>query len=326
MNCVECGYGVGRKIGFKNGAMMRVCGAGALIILTMLAGIAHADDARILRIEAGALVQESETAVTSSERHELLERAHRKLLDIQERFPDQSARLVLYLDGERVSLSSDDVAAMMASAATDEFNVEKQYGETEKNRLADNEYREAHEIALARIATLESTLSAEKISRLEEAERLVARIAALEKSLDEEARLRLAEAATGALLLSDAEATRDEYRDAHAIALARIATLESTLSEERESRFDESERLAARIAVLEKGVDEESRLRLIEVAAREAAQERLEDAESEVERRLVDIESLRERLDAEERRRLSEAAAAALLLGSAEAERDEFRG
>ena len=59
------------------------------------------------------------------ERRALLESAHGKLLEIRERFPDQPVRLNLYLGGKRVSLSPEDVAAMVAAAPLVDLEVGK---------------------------------------------------------------------------------------------------------------------------------------------------------------------------------------------------------
>ena len=107
----------------EKGAMMQF--GGAFLLLTLLSGAALADDARRLRIEAGALVQQSETVETARERRSLLERAHGKLLEIRERFPDQPVRLNLYLAGKRVGLSPEDVAAMIAAAPLVDLEVGK---------------------------------------------------------------------------------------------------------------------------------------------------------------------------------------------------------
>ena len=123
MCCDDREHHVGLKIDLENGTMMRL--GGAVILLTLLSGAALADDARRLRIEAGALVQESETADSARERRALLKRAHGKLLEIRERFPDQPVRVNLYLDGKRVSLSPDDVAAMIAAAPLADLDVGK---------------------------------------------------------------------------------------------------------------------------------------------------------------------------------------------------------
>ena len=92
-------------------------------LVVLLCGIALADDARQLRLEAGALVQAAEVADSTEERRALLEEAYGKLLEIRERFPSESARLTLYLGGRRVNLSPEDVAAMMAAAPSADLDI-----------------------------------------------------------------------------------------------------------------------------------------------------------------------------------------------------------
>ena len=77
---------------------------------------ALADDARRLRLEAGALVQKAHKADSAQEAEALLKDAHGKLLEIRQHYPSESTRLTLYLRGRRVSLSPEDVLAMMAAA------------------------------------------------------------------------------------------------------------------------------------------------------------------------------------------------------------------
>ena len=63
-----------------------------------------------MRIEAAALVQAAQNAeLGSKERQALLEQAHSKLFELQERFPSASAELQIFLGGKRVRLSADDV-------------------------------------------------------------------------------------------------------------------------------------------------------------------------------------------------------------------------
>lgn len=90
--------------------------AGSFCLLALLYGTALADDARQLRIEAGVLIQKAEASGNAQERQTFLETAYGKLLEIQQRFPDQSTSLTLYLAGKRVNLSPSDVAAMVAVA------------------------------------------------------------------------------------------------------------------------------------------------------------------------------------------------------------------
>lgn len=96
---------------------------GVLCTLALLADTAFADVARQLRIEAGVLIHEAETAESAQARRILLEEAHGRLLEIQERFPDRPASLTLYLSGRRVSLSLIDVAAMIEDSPFAEIEV-----------------------------------------------------------------------------------------------------------------------------------------------------------------------------------------------------------
>ena len=85
-----------------------------LTLVLLLPGLASADDARRLRLEAGALVQAAEAADTARERGRLLEEAHGKLLEILERHPSESTQMNLYLRGGSVTLTLEDVEAMIA--------------------------------------------------------------------------------------------------------------------------------------------------------------------------------------------------------------------
>ncbi|MDE0303705.1 MAG: peptidoglycan -binding protein, partial [Albidovulum sp.] len=151
----------------------------------------------------------------------------------------------------------------------------------------------------------------------ESAQRLVD-IESLREQLDAAELRRLEEAAAAKLLLGSAESERDESRTAHSAALAEIILLESQLADEQNTRLEEKRQLAARIAALETKLDEEARLRVIEVAASKAAEERLEEAESLSALRTAEIARLRAQLDEIERARLFEAAAAEVLLDELE--------
>ena len=94
-----------------------------LTVVVVMTGAALADDARQLRLEAGALIQAAEVAATAHERRALLEEAHGKLLEIRERWPSVSVRVTLYLGGRRVSLSPEDVSAMVAAAPSADLDI-----------------------------------------------------------------------------------------------------------------------------------------------------------------------------------------------------------
>ena len=85
----------------------------AFCFAVLSCGAALADDAHVLRIEAARLVQAAETADSGEKRQKLLREAHAKLLEFRERNPSKSTRFQLYLSGERVSLSLEDVAEML---------------------------------------------------------------------------------------------------------------------------------------------------------------------------------------------------------------------
>ncbi|MCE2523127.1 MAG: hypothetical protein J4F49_07900, partial [Rhodobacteraceae bacterium] len=85
----------------------------AFCFVMLSCGAALADDAKLLRIEAAQLVLAAETADFVGKRWELLREAHAKLLEIRERYPSKSTRFQLNLSGVRVSLSLEDVAAML---------------------------------------------------------------------------------------------------------------------------------------------------------------------------------------------------------------------
>ena len=96
-----------------------------LALVVLLPGLALADDARRLRVEAGALVQAADIANTASKRKNLLEKARSKLLEIRERHPSASARLTLYLGGERVTLTPEDLETRIAAALLADLDVGK---------------------------------------------------------------------------------------------------------------------------------------------------------------------------------------------------------
>ena len=96
-----------------------------LALVVMLPGLALADDARRLRVEAGALVQAADIANTARKRKNLLEKARSKLLEIRERHPSASARLTLYLAGERVTLTLEDLETRIAAAPLADLDVGK---------------------------------------------------------------------------------------------------------------------------------------------------------------------------------------------------------
>ena len=94
----------------------------ALVLVVLLPGLALAEDARRLRVEASVLVHAAETADTiidARERKRLLEEALGKLLEIRERYPWESERLTLYHEGKRVTLTRRDLKLMIALADLD---------------------------------------------------------------------------------------------------------------------------------------------------------------------------------------------------------------
>ncbi len=94
-------------------------------LVTLVSGAAWADDARRLRVAAATLVQMSERAESSQERLALLEEAHGKLVEIQERYPSESTRLLIYLGGERTTLSLDRLHEMIAPLRLAELEAGK---------------------------------------------------------------------------------------------------------------------------------------------------------------------------------------------------------
>ena len=96
-----------------------------LAFLVLLPGLALAEDARQLRLEAGVLVQAAEAADTAQKRKKLLEDARSKLLEIQDRYPSESTRLALYLGGERVNLTLEDLETWIGTARRADLDVGK---------------------------------------------------------------------------------------------------------------------------------------------------------------------------------------------------------
>ena len=229
---------------------------------------------------------------------------------------DESAQRLAEIETPWEQLSPETQQRLIEAADTELLLAEM--------AKARDRFQEALLAALVQMSMLEIRLGEEQSARYEEGQRLSARIAALEMMLDENGRERLAEVADELFLVST-EKEREDLRDAHSLALEQIASLESKLALEQASRMDESQRLAARIAALEANLDEEARMRLLEAAAAQAVQERLEEAEGESAKRFAEIGMLREQLDEIDRERLAEAAAAALLLGGVEKEREDLR-
>lgn len=78
-------------------------------VLLLLAGVALADEARRLRVEAAKLVYAAEGAQSERQRRALLKEAHGKLARIQKRYPSSSVQLQIYLGGKRTNVSPDDI-------------------------------------------------------------------------------------------------------------------------------------------------------------------------------------------------------------------------
>ena len=94
-------------------------------LVGLLFGVAVADDARQLRLEAAVLIQNAENVHLTEDRKALLEKAYRKLLEIQERYPSASTELLLYLGGRSARLTPDDVLAKIATISLATFNIGK---------------------------------------------------------------------------------------------------------------------------------------------------------------------------------------------------------
>ena len=94
-------------------------------LVAIVCDAAWADDARRLRVAAATLVQSSEKVESSQERLTLLEKAHDKLVEIRERYPSDSVRLLIYLGGERITLSPDRLRKMIAAHRLTELEVGK---------------------------------------------------------------------------------------------------------------------------------------------------------------------------------------------------------
>ena len=96
-----------------------------LALVILLSDPALADDARQLRLEAGALIQAAEAADTARKRKKLLEQARSKLLEVRERYPSESTRLTLYIGGKRVTLTAEDLESRIAAAPLADLDVGK---------------------------------------------------------------------------------------------------------------------------------------------------------------------------------------------------------
>ena len=81
-------------------------------LVALLSGPALPDDARRMRTEVAVLVYAAENAEFGYRRRTLLERAHGKLLAIQELYTSESAHIQIYIGGEPVSLRPDDIHRM----------------------------------------------------------------------------------------------------------------------------------------------------------------------------------------------------------------------
>ena len=78
-------------------------------VLLLLAGMALADEAQRLRVEAAKLVYAAERAQSERQRRALLKEAHGKLARVQERYPSSYVQLQVYLGGKRTNMSPDDI-------------------------------------------------------------------------------------------------------------------------------------------------------------------------------------------------------------------------
>lgn len=87
---------------------------GWLVLAFLLPTLALADGARQLRLEAGALIQAAEAADTERMHKKLLEQARNKLRELRERYPSESTRLTLYIGGDRVTLTLEDLELRIA--------------------------------------------------------------------------------------------------------------------------------------------------------------------------------------------------------------------
>ena len=94
-------------------------------LVALVCGAVWTDDARRLRFAAAALVQSSERAESSQSRLALLEEAHGKLVEIQERYPSEPARLLIYLGGERTTLSPNSLHKITDALRLAELEVGK---------------------------------------------------------------------------------------------------------------------------------------------------------------------------------------------------------
>ncbi|MDE0113906.1 MAG: ankyrin repeat domain-containing protein [Albidovulum sp.] len=94
-----------------------------LALAALAPGILSAESAKLLRVEASRLIFEAEYAETAQDRQRLLEEARSKLLEIGKAYPSESARLTLYLDGERVSLTTEEWATKIAAILLAEIDA-----------------------------------------------------------------------------------------------------------------------------------------------------------------------------------------------------------
>ena len=109
------------KHGFR--AYFKIKRTVLLVFAALATDIASAEDGRKLRAEASGLISKAEFAQTARERQMLLEEARGKLLEIGELYPSEPSRLTLYLAGERVSLTLEDLELTIASARLAEIDA-----------------------------------------------------------------------------------------------------------------------------------------------------------------------------------------------------------
>ena len=82
----------------------------AFVLLAFLSGVALADEAQLLRIEAVALIHAADNPdIGFEERQVKLQEAYQKLIEIEQNFPSANSEIQLYRNGARVRLSSGDV-------------------------------------------------------------------------------------------------------------------------------------------------------------------------------------------------------------------------
>ena len=276
-------------------------------MLAQIAGLEGLLDEERAGREAEATAAEALLAAMQAERN-----AVEALLDEEkrERLLEQAAAEVLL---EKMQSSQGRLDTALGDAQAMVVILEAQLEEEQQSRAQENA------TSLARIAELVGALDEERVGRAADEENAIALLNAmtaerdkLAETLEREERDRLADAAAAALLIERMKTAQGRLDSVLGEAQAMVVFLQEELASERETHASETASYLARIANLTGSLEEEK-------AGRSADEE---NAIALLDAMTAERDAFRERLATEERDRLADAAAAALLLEQMKAAND----